>query len=256
MYRQLTLTAIPAIPLVSRGDDLAETLSRSLQAAGLSLAAGDVLAVTSKIVSKVEGRQVRLAEVRPSRRAREVAEACQKDPRLVQLILDESAEVSRLRPGLLITRHRLGFVCANAGIDSSNVAPDAEFEEQVLLLPQDPDASAARLRVELGRRAGIEPAVVIVDSHGRPHRMGTVGVAIGAAGLPALQDWRGQPDLFGRPLRHTHVGFGDLIASAATLLFGQADEGTPAVLLRGVPFFERDGNAAELIRPPELDLYR
>jgi coenzyme F420-0:L-glutamate ligase/coenzyme F420-1:gamma-L-glutamate ligase len=164
--------------------------------------------------------------------------------------------VSRLRPGLLITRHRLGFVCANAGIDSSNVGPAAAGEEQVLLLPRDPDRSANVLREELGRRLGVAPAVVIVDSHGRPHRMGIVGIAIGAAGLPALQDCRGQPDLFGRVLRHTEVGLADLIASAATLLLGQADEATPAVLVRGVPFVPREGNAAELIRPHELDMYR
>ena len=255
-HRQLVLTAIPAIPLIRPGDDLAAVLYRSLLAAELPLVTGDVLAVASKIVSKAEGRLVRLAEVRPTRRAREVAEACQKDPRLVQLILDESEEVSRLRPGLLITRHRLGFVCANAGIDSSNVGPAPAGDEQVLLLPVDPDGSAARLRADLGRRMGIELAVVIVDSHGRPHRMGTVGAAIGAAGLPALQDWRGRVDLFGRPLQHTVVGLADLIASAATLLFGQAAQGTPAVLLRGIPYERRDGNAAELVRPRELDMYR
>ena len=253
---QLTLTAIPAIPLIRPGDDLAAILCQSLLAAELPLVPGDVLAVASKIVSKAEGRLVRLADVKPTRRAREVAEACQKDPRLVQLILDESQEVSRLRPGLLITRHRLGFVCANAGIDSSNVGPAAPGEEQVLLLPVDPDGSAARLRAELGRRMGVELAAVIVDSHGRPHRMGTVGTAIGAAGLPALQDWRGRIDLFGRPLQHTVVGLADLIAGAATLLFGQAGEGTPAVVLRGIPYERREGNAAELVRPRELDMYR
>jgi coenzyme F420-0:L-glutamate ligase/coenzyme F420-1:gamma-L-glutamate ligase len=256
MGPQLTLTAIPGIPLIHSGDDLAAILSQALRAAGLALAPGDVLALASKIVSKAEGRLVRLAEVQPSPRAVEVAEACDKDPRLVQLILDESVEVSRLRPGLLITRHRLGFVCANAGIDSSNVGPAAVDEEQVLLLPLDPDRSAAQLSSELGRHLGLAPAVVIADSHGRPHRMGTVGVAVGAAGLPALQDCRGQPDLFGRVLRHTEVGLADLVASAGTLLFGQADEGTPAVLLRGLPFEPRDGSAAELVRPRELDMYR
>ena len=253
---QVTLTTVPGIPLVRPGDDLAILLSESLLAAGLPLATGDVLAVASKVVSKAEGRLVRLAEVKPSRPAREVADACQKDPRLVQLILEESEEVSRLRPGLLITRHRLGFVCANAGIDSSNVGRAAAGDEQVLLLPVDPDGSAARLRAEMGRRMGVELAIVIVDSHGRPHRMGTVGVAIGAAGLPALQDWRGRADLFDRPLRHTEVGLADLIASAATLLLGQAGEGTPAVVLHGIPYESRDGNAAELVRPKKYDMYR
>jgi coenzyme F420-0:L-glutamate ligase/coenzyme F420-1:gamma-L-glutamate ligase len=256
MSPQLILTAIPGVRLVHPGDDLARLLCEALEAAGLALADGDVLALASKIVSKAEGRLVRLADVQPTARAVEIAEACDKDPRLVQLILGESVEVSRLRPGLLITRHRLGFVCANAGVDRSNVGSGAAGEEQVLLLPLDPDRSAAQIRAELGRRLGVQPGIVIADSHGRPHRMGTVGVAIGAAGLPALQDCRGQPDLFGRVLRHTEVGLADLIASAATLLFGQANEGTPAVLLRGVPFQPRDGNAAELVRPRDLDMYR
>lgn len=255
MEPQLSLTAIPGIPLIRPGDDLAAIILDALAAAGIALREGDVLALASKIVSKAEGRQVSLADVSPSPEALEVAGRCEKDPRLVQLILNESTMVSRLRPGLLIVRHRLGFVCANAGIDRSNVAAESEGQECVLLLPADPDGTAARLRERLQAATGARLALVLVDSHGRPHRMGTVGVAIGAAGLPALEDWRGREDLFGRPLQHTEVGLADQIASAASLLLGQAGEGTPLVLLRGVPFIPREGRAAELVRPDRLDLY-
>ena len=256
MNDQILLTALPNIPLVHQGDDLVSIVLEALDAKGESLLSGDVLAFTSKIVSKAEGRQVNLIDVVPSGRALTLADLSGKDPRLVQVILDESEAVSRVRPGLLIMRHRLGFVCANAGVDRSNVAPDASEKETVLLLPADPDASAARYRWRIREMTGADLAVVIVDSHGRPHRMGAVGVAIGAAGLAAWQDWRGQPDLFGRPLSHTTVGLADQIASAASLLFGQAAEGTPVVLMRGVPFKARDGSAADLIRPRELDMYR
>lgn len=255
MNGQITLTAIPNLPLIRPGDDLAEITLAGLEKMGATLASGDLLAFASKIISKAERRQVRLTDLVPSDEAQGVAQECGKDPRLVQVILDESEAISRTRPGLLIMRHRLGFVCANAGVDRSNVDPAAPEEEFVLLLPVDPDASAARLRQQIWERTGVDVAVVIVDSHGRPHRMGAVGVAIGAAGLPALQDWRGRPDLFGRPLAHTRVGLADQIASAASLLFGQAAEGVPVVLMRGAPFESQDGCAAELIRPRELDLY-
>ena len=255
MEGELTLTAIPNIPLIRPGDDLVEIVLGALRAAGMGMVPGDVLAMTSKIISKAEGRLVKLADVLPTAEARAVAERCQKEPRLVQVILDESEAVCRTRPGLLIVRHRLGFVCANAAVDRSNVGADAVNEDSVLLLPADPDASARQLRRRIREATGVEVALVIVDSHGRPHRMGTVGVAIGAAGLPALQDWRGRPDLFGRALQHTEVGLADQIASAASLLFGQAAEGTPVVLVRGVPFQPREGCASELIRPRELDLF-
>ena len=252
----ITLTAIPRIPLIRSGDDLAGIILTALEAAGMALVSGDVLAITSKIVSKAENRQIRLNDVTASAIALEVAEQCEKDPRLVQVVLDESQEVSRLRPGLLIVKHRLGFVCANAGVDRSNVGANAEEEEMVLLLPQDPDGSAERLRRQIREATGADVAVIIVDSHGRPHRMGTVGRAIGAAGLPALEDCRGRPDLFGRPLEHTQVGLADQIAAAASLLFGQAAEGTPVVRLQGVHFQPSEGQASDLVRPLEYDLYR
>jgi len=199
---------------------------------------------------------VRLADVTPSARAGELAAQVGKDPRLVELILGESVEVSRIRPGVIIVRHRLGFTSANAGIDRSNVQLATGEEEAVLLLPVDPDASAARLRAALHAATGATVGVVITDSHGRPFRLGTVGVAIGVAGIPALWNRRGEPDLYGYQLQHTDVGLADEIAAAAGLLMGQAAEGLPAVLIRGLSLPATDGRATDLVRPPALDLYR
>ncbi len=252
MNGQISLTTLSHVPLIHPGDDLVTIILQALEKGGQSFQSGDILVIASKIVSKAEGRFVRLAQVTPSDEAVAVAERCHKDPRLVHLILEESEAISRLRPNLLIMRHRLGFVCANAGLDASNVSPESDT---VLLLPADPDVSAASIRQGIVAATGLDPAVVIVDSHGRPHRMGAVGVAIGASGLPALQDWRGQPDLFGRPLAHTTVGLGDQIASAASLLFGQAAEGTPVVLMRGLVYNPGDGSAVDLVRPRDLDMY-
>lgn len=226
----------------------------ALDRAGLTLSDGDILAVAQKIVSKAEGRLVNLSHVEPGEAAIELAVRSGKDPRLVELILRESEEVSRVRPGVLIVRHRLGFTCANAGIDRSNIGPDGE--ERVLLLPIDPDTSARRIRRTLAAGRGVAPGVVITDSHGRPFRLGTVGVAIGAAGLPALWDRRGEPDRYGYRLQHTDVGVADEIAAAAGLLMGQAAEGLPAVLLRGLRLPGHDGRAADLVRPKDEDLYR
>jgi coenzyme F420-0:L-glutamate ligase/coenzyme F420-1:gamma-L-glutamate ligase len=256
----LTLTAIPGIPHVQAGDDLTGILLAAMDAAGLDLIDGDILAIAQKIVSKAEGRAVRLRDVEPGEEARELAARVGKDPRVVELILRESVEVSRVRaagegPGVLVVRHRLGFTSANAGIDRSNVAQDGE-DETVLLLPEDPDASAARLRHAIRERRGVDVGIVITDSHGRPHRLGTVGVAIGVAGLPALWNRRGEADLYGYRLQHTDVGVADEIAAAAGLLMGQAAEGLPVVLLRGLRFGSDDGRAADLNRPPAQDLYR
>jgi coenzyme F420-0:L-glutamate ligase/coenzyme F420-1:gamma-L-glutamate ligase len=256
VLQKLTLTALPGLPLVRPGDDLAGLILDALARAALAPQGGDVLVVTSKIVSKAEGRRVRLADVTPSPRALELAAVTQKDARVIEVILSESSEVVRARPGLIITRHRLGFVCANAGVDRSNVAVEGPEDEAVLLLPRDPDASAAALRARVRAATGADLGVILADSHGRPHRMGTIGVAVGLAGLPGLEDWRGRTDLFGYALQHTEVAVGDLLASAATLLLGQAAEGTPVVLVRGAPFARREGNAQELVRPPELDLFR
>ncbi|MDX1687166.1 MAG: coenzyme F420-0:L-glutamate ligase [Candidatus Promineifilaceae bacterium] len=253
--KRVTLTAVPGIPFVQEGDDVASLLLAGLAQAGLSLQDDDVVAVAQKIISKAEGRLVNLGDVQPGERAMAVAGETEKDPRLVELILRESEGISRMAPGILIVRHRLGFTSANAGIDRSNVEQTGE-DVTVLLLPVDPDASAARLRQAIDERTGAAVGVVIVDSHGRPFRLGTVGVAIGAAGLPALWDRRGEEDLYGYHLQHTEVGLADEIASAASLLMGQAAESVPAVLVRGLSLPGREGSARDLVRPKEKDLYR
>jgi coenzyme F420-0:L-glutamate ligase / coenzyme F420-1:gamma-L-glutamate ligase len=250
----LTLFTVPGIPLVQPGDDIATLITTSLRDATLSLESSDVLVVTSKIVSKAEGRRLNLRTVTPSARAEEIARNTGKDPRLVEVVLSESSDVSRTGNNVLITRHRLGFVSANGGIDHSNVGPDGE--EWVLLLPLDPDASARRIRSALERDFGSAPALIISDTHGRPHRLGNVSVAIGVAGLPALLNLRGQPDLFGRALQYTEIGLADEIASAADLLSGQAAEGLPVTVVRGLRFPAIDGHATDLVRPPHLDLYK
>jgi coenzyme F420-0:L-glutamate ligase / coenzyme F420-1:gamma-L-glutamate ligase len=251
----LTLTAVPHIPHIQPGDNLAGIILQALADANVTLANGDVLAIAQKVVSKAEGRLVRLAEVQPSERAVEVAAATDKDPRVVELILQESEEISRMRRGVLIVRHRLGFTSANAGIDRSNVAQSGDAET-VLLLPLDPDASAAALREAIQAALGVQVGVVITDSHGRPFRMGTVGVAIGVAGIPALWDRRGEPDLYGYQLQHTDIGVADEIAAAVGLLMGQAAEGMPVVLVRGLNLPLAEGKATDLVRPKEMDLYR
>ena len=251
--RELTLTALPGIPEVTAGADLAALLLEALGRANRVLRTGDVLVIAQKIVSKAEGRMMRLAEVSPSARAEGLGRAAEKDPRLVELLLRESREVLRVKPGVVIVEHRLGFVMANAGIDQSNV-PGAE--PAALLLPEDPDASARRIRDELKRRADVEVGIVINDSFGRAWRNGVAGVAIGVAGMPALVDLRGRADRGGRALKVTQVAAADELAAAASLLMGQSDEGLPAVLARGFPYARRAGSAAELVRPRAEDLFR
>jgi coenzyme F420-0:L-glutamate ligase/coenzyme F420-1:gamma-L-glutamate ligase len=248
----LILTPLAGIPAVRTGDDLAEIALSGLVQSHERLQSADVLVFAQKIVSKAEGRTVDLASVAPSRRAQDLAEQTGKDARLVELILQESIEIVRQRYDLLIVRHRLGFTLANAGIDASNV----DGGQSVLLLPVDPDASAARLRQSIRERTGIDAGILIIDSLGRPWRMGTVGTAIGISGLPGVIDLRGTADLNGRPLRATEIGFADELASAASLVMGQASEGTPVVLARGVPYSRRDGSARELLRPGKMDLFR
>jgi len=241
--------------MVRPGDDLAGILIRACEQAALAPGDDDVLAVAQKIVSKAEGRYVDLAKVEPSARAQRLAAEVNEDPRLVEIILAESRRVVRQRPGVLIVEHRLGFVMANAGVDRSNVDP-AAGAEPVLLLPRDPDASAARLCERIAAHFGKRLGVIITDSWGRAWRRGTVGVALGVAGVPALMDLRGRPDLFGHKLRITQTGFADEIASAASLLMGQAGEARPAVLLHGLTWPGSPSPAAALIRAPEEDLFR
>jgi coenzyme F420-0:L-glutamate ligase/coenzyme F420-1:gamma-L-glutamate ligase len=249
------ILALPGIPLVKEGDDLAALIETALVGAKLALRDGDVLVVAQKIVSKAEGRAVRLDTVTPSPRALELAAQVGKDPRVVEVILAESTRVVRLRPALMIMQHRLGFVMANAGVDQSNIAGD-DGAEVALLLPRDPDGSAEALRARLSAGARAKVAVIINDSFGRAWRRGIVGTAIGVAGLPALIDLRGNPDLFGRPLQVSIAGFADEIAAAASLVMGQADEGQPVALVRGLSWTAPATNAAEMVRPPNEDLFR
>ena len=253
--RDLILTALPGIPEIVRGAELAQLLAAAILRADKTLESGDVVVIAQKIVSKAEGRQVRLAEVTPSPRALELARTVDKDPRLVELMLGESREVLRAKPGVLIVEHRLGFVMASAGIDQSNV-PCRDGEEVALLLPADPDESARRIQQGLRDACGIAVGVLIIDSFGRAWRNGVTGVAIGVAGVPALVDLRGRPDRDGRPLRVTQVAAADELAAAASLLMGQSDEGCPAVLARGFPYAARPSSAAELKRPRAEDLFR
>jgi coenzyme F420-0:L-glutamate ligase/coenzyme F420-1:gamma-L-glutamate ligase len=255
MAARLELTALEGVPTVRQGDDLAEIILAGATRSGIALAAGDILVLAQKIVSKAEGRLRRLREIEPSAAARALAARAEKDPRVVELILQESTSVVRERPGIIIVAHRRGFVMANAGIDASNVDA-APGDEAVLLLPEDPDASAARLRERLRLRTGVDLGVVINDSFGRAWRLGTVGTAIGVAGLPGLLDLRGTPDRGGRRLQVTDVGVADEVAAAASLLMGQAAESRPIVHVRGFPYARRDGSAAELARPEEQDLFR
>lgn len=242
---------LTGLPIIQPGDDLAPQLAVALRP--LDPQPNDVLVVTSKIVSKAAGRFANLRDVTPSAEANTLAETTRKDPRLVELILRESTAVVRTAPTVLITQHKLGFVSANAAIDHSNTSTDPDV---VLLMPVDPDTDARQLRAALADALGVELAIIIADSHGRPHRMGTVGVAVGVAGMPGVEDWRGREDLFGFQLQHTEIGLADMAASAATLLMGQAAEAVPAVLLRGLMFSPRDGTAAEIIRPAHMNLFK
>jgi coenzyme F420-0:L-glutamate ligase/coenzyme F420-1:gamma-L-glutamate ligase len=242
------IRALADFPIVQPGDDLGGMIIDHWGA--LPPRDQDIIVIAQKVVSKSEGRLVDLADVQPSHRATEIAAVTAKDPRLVEIILGESERVVRQRPGVLIVRHRLGPVLANAGVDQSNVA-----EGRVLLWPRDPDASAERLRGRLSAHFGVELAVVINDSLGRAWRRGTMGIAIGAAGLPALLDLRGHPDLFGRRLESTMVGLADEIAASASLLMGQAAEGRPVVVLHGMRWTADATTAGAIIRPPSEDLF-
>ena len=258
----LTLTPLAGIPLIQPGDDLAEMVLSALQTSHLDLQDGDILVLAQKIVSKSEGRLVCLDSItEPSIKSVVYAAEADKDPRLVELIMRESNDLVRIRPGLMIVEHRLGFICANAGIDHSNVQPPADAENQnpeywVLLLPENPDASAASLREKLEAAAGVELGIVIIDSHGRAWRNGIVGITIGLSGVPGVVDKRGEEDLFGYELRVTEVGVADELAAAASLVMGQVAEGMPVIHVRGFPYPLRDAELNELIRSKEKDLFR
>lgn len=253
----LTLNPLKDFPLVRSGDDLSQLILDSLGKRSIELEDGDILVLAQKIVSKAENRLVNLTTVQPSKEAEHYAALTGKDPRLLELILSESRDVLRTRKNLIIVEHRLGFISANAGIDHSNVdGPWGNAEDWVLLLPLNPDQSAAKIRQTLEKNTGKNLGVLIIDSHGRAWRLGTVGVTIGLSGLPGLVDLRGKPDLFDYRLRVTQVAAADELAGAASLVMGQSNEGTPVVHVRGFPYALREAELQELIRPEELDLFR
>lgn len=249
----LTLTPLQDIPIIQPGDDLAGIILRTLAISSLELKTGDIIVIAQKIISKAEGRLVELATVTPSPAAMELAAKTKKDPRLAELIVRESNTILRARAGSVIVEHRLGFVCANAGIDHSNVAGN---EEWALLLPEDPDRSAAEIRSRLEEATNQQIGVIIIDSHGRAWRIGTVGTVIGLSGIPGIVDLRGQTDLSGYTLKITVVAAADELAAAASLMMGQVAEGTPVVHVRGFPYPLGTGSLKELLRPKDQDMFR
>jgi len=253
----LTITPLYGIPIILPGDQLGNIIINAIVDNNISLKNGDILVITQKIVSKSENRYVSLLEVSLSAEALILAREAQKDPRIVELILRESKKILRVRPGLLIVEHRLGFICANAGIDQSNTKDESgSLDETVLLLPENPDLSARNIREIIQQQFKINAGILIIDSFGRAWRLGTIGTAIGLSGLPGLIDLRGVPDMFGRKLQTTEIGAADELASAASLVMGQAAERVPVVHVRGFPYPLREANHIELIRTVETDLFR
>jgi len=252
---ELTVTALQGIPSIEPGADLAQLLIAALEAQRLVPSRHDVLVVTQKIVSKAEGRYLELARLEPSRQAQTLAEITGKDVRLIEAVLSQSAEVLRAKQNVLIVATRAGLVIANAGIDQSNLAA-VDRGQRVLLLPEDADASAERIKRRLDAHFHCAIGVIVSDSAGRAWRKGTVGIAIGAAGVPSLWDRRGEEDLAGRPLEVTEVGFADAVAAMAVLAMGEAAEGRPAALVRGLSWSAPAQPASALLRPKRDDLFR
>lgn len=256
MCNEMNLFAVPAIPLIEPGDDLAQLIVTCLADAGQALQDGDILVIAQKVVSKAENRLVRLADVTPTAQAEEVAQLTNKDARRVQVVLDDSNEIVRARPGLLIVEQKSGWVCAHGGMDRSNVAPE-NGDDIVALLPADADASAEQLRARLAELTQSQVAVLINDSHGRPWRMGTVGVCIGCAGLPPLWNQRGLHDLYGYELVASEECIADELCAAASLLMGQSNEGRPVVVVRGYTPPVAPHTAATVIqRAKQMDVFR
>ena len=254
----LILTPITSIPLIKPGINLAELFWQSLKSEKIEILNGDILVVTQKIVSKAENRLINLSMVTPSQQAFDIAKISKKDPRFIELIISESDEILRVTPTTIITQHKLGFVCANAGIDHSNVLGDwGNNKDWYLLLPQNPDESAQEIRDYFKNRHKRDIGVLIIDSHGRAWRYGTVGMTIGLAGVPGIVDLRGKEDLFGYKLRITRVAAADELAAGASLIMGQANEMIPLVHARGFPYKIQDStNFSEIIRKKEKDLFR
>jgi len=252
----LVLEPITDIPLIEPGDDLAALIKGAIDLRKILIKDGDIFVITQKIVSKAENRYADLNQVSPSKRALKIAANSGKDARLVELILSESNEVIRINHGVLIVEHRLGFICANAGIDHSNLSHEANGKNLVLLLPLDPSASAARIRASLESFYRKQLGVLIIDSHGRAWRNGVVGTTIGSSGVPVLSDQRGWSDLFGNKLKITQVAIADELSAAASLLMGQAAERIPVVHVSGFPYPLMDMPFKDLLRPKERDLFR
>ena len=250
---QATLNIIPlqGIPLVQPGDDIGELIDHSLQRTGVDVLDGDIFVIAQKIISKAENRHVNLETVQPSTHSCAVAADCHKDPRLVEVILRESCEIIKCVPNILIVRHKLGFVMANAGVDHSNV----NDTDEVLLLPENPNSSALNIKNNLNKKTHKNIAVLINDSFGRPFRLGTTGVCIGSAGIEVLDIKTGNKDLFGKTLVHTEIAVGDELAAAASLAMGQTDEAIPVVIIRGFDWQAKDSDASALIRPTQQDLF-
>lgn len=246
------------LPLIQPGDDLPALIVERLEQQGDALQPGDILVIAQKIVSKAEGRLVKLDDVQPSQQAREIAEKVGKDPRVIQVILDDSREILRVRRGLFVVEQHAGWICANAGVDRSNVAPDAEGHEYLTLLPVDADQSAERIRTQLMELTDVAPGVIISDSHGRAWRVGTVGLSIGCAGLPPIWNQRGLHDLFGYELVASEECIIDELAAAASLLMGQSNEGQPVIVIRGyaLPADAAIAPARTIQRLPAMDAFR
>jgi coenzyme F420-0:L-glutamate ligase / coenzyme F420-1:gamma-L-glutamate ligase len=255
--RTLTFTAVENIPMIKEGNDLCEIIIKAMNDQKLIMQEGDILVIAQKVISKAEGRQINFSRIIPSAKALELAEITQKDARFIELVLSESKNVVRAKFNTLIVEHKNGFICANAGIDHSNVVEVGEDSENwVLLLPENSDESANKIRVKLEKFYKLRIGILIIDSHGRAWRNGTVGMTIGLSGLPALIDLRGNEDLFGFHLKSTTLGAADELAAGASLLMGQAAEGTPVIHVRGFPYKLRDAKLDELIRPISDDLFR
>lgn len=253
----LVFTAVDNFPRIKKDDNLSSILIKLLDEQEISILDGDIFVFAQKIVSKSEGRLVNFSKIKPSSQALELEKITQKDPRFIELVLGESKKVIRVRQNTLIVEHKKGFICANAGIDHSNIGEDEELsEEWALLLPLDPDKSAASIRRNLENYFKKKIGVLIIDSHGRAWRNGTVGITIGIAGIPGLVDLRGEKDLVGFKLKNTTVGAADELAAGASLLMGQAAEGKPVIHVRGFPYELRESSLNELIREESQDLFR
>ncbi|MAT44512.1 MAG: coenzyme F420-0:L-glutamate ligase [Anaerolineaceae bacterium] len=256
MSSELYLKALEGFPEVNIGDDLSSVISNECARNNWVWEDGDILIIAQKIVSKAENRYVKLSDIHPSEKALNYVLQTGKDPRVIELILSESNKVLRTRKGLMVVEHKLGFICANAGIDQSNIKQKNENDISVLLLPKNPDQSANEIRKKIKDQTGKSIAVLIIDSHGRPWRRGVVGITIGLSGIQGVLDRRGHSDLYGYRLQVTEIGTCDELAAAASILMGQAAEGKPVVLVRGYPYSMGEGSISDVIRPENEDLFR